>query len=306
MQRLALALSFVVVVGCSVPGSSPTAADPSPSGHATPRPAPSPAASEKADQPRFPGYSSRLPRNPRRLSALVVEIYRRLPREVDAWLRSGGRPTRRATDEVHRGAVLQQRAFRLLVRKARLYRRVDRLLPRRIRRIVARHVDAQLQLSSLATPVKPPVRWKTYKPESPHDLKRYYKKGQERFRVPWQVLAAVNAVESRFGRILGPSSAGALGPMQFMPATWDIYGRGDIMDPRNSIIAAARYLSASGAPGDLRGALFAYNRSDAYVNAILTYAREIERDPRSYYAYYFWEVFVRTTKGDVRLTGPGR
>ena len=95
--------------------------------------------------------------------------------------------------------------------------------------------------------------------------------------------------------------------MQFMPATWDAYGNGgDIMDPRDSILGAARYLRASGAPGDMRGALFAYNRSYAYVDAIQIYAREIKRDPRNFYAYYFWQVFVRTTKGDVQLTGPGR
>ncbi|HWL66263.1 MAG TPA: lytic transglycosylase domain-containing protein, partial [Actinomycetota bacterium] len=131
--------------------------------------------------------------------------------------------------------------------------------------------------------------------------------GERRFDVPWEVLAAVNAVETRFGRILGPSSAGALGPMQFMPATWEQYGAGgDIMDPHDSIIAAARYLSASGAPERMDDALFAYNRSNHYVDAILGYANQIMRDPRYYYTYYFWEVFLRTTKGDVQYTGPGR
>jgi hypothetical protein len=304
MFRIALVSVLLVTAACSAPDPSSPASSPAPSETSSASATPRPDGTDEQPEERFPGYNSRLPRNPRRLAAVIVGIYRRLPKEIDRWLADGGRTSRRATDEVHRGALLQQRSFRLLVRKGRLYRRVDRSLPRRIRRIVARHVNAQQQLSSLATPVEPPVRWKTYRPESPHALRRYYRAGQKRFRVPWQVLAAVNAVESRFGRILGPSSAGALGPMQFMPATWDIYGRGDIMDPRDSIIAAARYLSASGAPEDMRGALFAYNRSDAYVQAILTYAREIQRDRRSYYGYYFWEVFVRTTEGDLRLTGP--
>ena len=121
----------------------------------------------------------------------------------------------------------------------------------------------------------------------------------------WEVLAAVNLVETRMGRLTGPSPAGARGPMQFIPSTWDIYGRGDIMDPHDSILAAARYLDAAGAPEDMRGALFAYNNADAYVDAIVTYAREMMRDERAFYSYYFWQVFVLTTKGDLQLTGPG-
>jgi membrane-bound lytic murein transglycosylase B len=121
------------------------------------------------------------------------------------------------------------------------------------------------------------------------------------------VLASVNFVESKFGRLLGPSSAGAQGPMQFIPSTWDAYGNGgDINDPHDAIVAAARYLNASGAPEDMRGALHAYNRSWAYVDAILIYAREIKRDPRNFLSYYFWQVYVRTTEGDMQLTGPGR
>ena len=296
-------LLLVAAVGCSSAGPSGVTTGSTPSA----TPVSSPTEQEPAPERwNWPGYRERLPRHPRKVAALVVAFYRQLPRDIDRWLDRGGRLTERASGDVRRGALAQQRVFRLLVRKDRLYRRVRRKLPRRIERIVGRHIDAQTKLSSLATPVEPPVRWKTYRPTSPHALRRFYRAGQKRFDVPWNVLAAVNAVESRFGRILGPSSAGALGPMQFMPATWDIYGQGDIMDPRDSIIAAARYLSASGAPGDMRGALFAYNRSDAYVDAILTYAREIARDRRSYYAYYFWEVFVRTTKGDLQYTGPGR
>ena len=174
-----------------------------------------------------------------------------------------------------------------------------------LQRVIREHIVAGRGLRSLVTPLERAGVLPVTPPHDPRLLKRLYVRTAERYGVDWEILASLNFVESKFGRFMGPSSAGAMGTMQFMPATWDAYGGGgDIMDPRDSIIAAARYLSASGAPEDMRGALFAYNRSDAYVNAILTYAREIGRDRRSYYAFYFWEVFVRTTEGDLRLTGP--
>jgi hypothetical protein len=93
------------------------------------------------------------------------------------------------------------------------------------------------------------------------------------------VLAGINAVETAFGTNLGPSSAGAVGWMQFMPATWDAYGvdaNGDeVADPNNpedAIYAAANYLSASGMPADTYGAIFAYNHADWYVAEVLANA----------------------------------
>jgi membrane-bound lytic murein transglycosylase B len=120
------------------------------------------------------------------------------------------------------------------------------------------------------------------------------------------VLAAVNLVESAYGRLRNTSTAGAQGPMQFIPSTWDAYGMGgDVRDPRDAILGAANYLSASGAPGDIRGALYAYNPSADYVNAVLAYAERIRRDPRAFFSYYAWQVYVRTTAGTRRITGPG-
>jgi murein DD-endopeptidase MepM/ murein hydrolase activator NlpD len=99
------------------------------------------------------------------------------------------------------------------------------------------------------------------------------------YDVPWQVLAAINKIESNFGRNMGPSSAGAIGWMQFMPSTWMTWGvdaNGDgIADPWNAtdaIFSAARYLQAAGAPGDLYRAVFAYNHADWYVNEVLSLA----------------------------------
>lgn len=93
------------------------------------------------------------------------------------------------------------------------------------------------------------------------------------------ILAAIASVESDFGRNPGPSSAGAIGFMQFMPATWKTYGvdadgngTADPYTPADAIFAAARYLRASGAPTDWHRALFAYNHSASYVDTVLTRA----------------------------------
>jgi hypothetical protein len=71
-------------------------------------------------------------------------------------------------------------------------------------------------------------------------------------------------------------------------------------------MGAANYLAASGAPSDLRKALWHYNHSTDYVNAVVGYAREMDGDPADVYVFYSWQLFVRTERGDVRLTGPGR
>jgi membrane-bound lytic murein transglycosylase B len=115
----------------------------------------------------------------------------------------------------------------------------------------------------------------------------------------------VNFVETAFGKVRSRSTAGAQGPMQFLPATWRAYGLGgDIDDPRDAILGAANYLRASGAPGDLRRALYAYNHSWLYVDAVLAYARVMRRDVRAFHGFHAWQVFVRTPAGYRRLTRP--
>ncbi|HTB70986.1 MAG TPA: lytic murein transglycosylase [Solirubrobacteraceae bacterium] len=100
------------------------------------------------------------------------------------------------------------------------------------------------------------------------------------YGVPWQVLAAINEVETDYGRDLSVSSAGAEGWMQFLPSSWATYGvdaNGDgFKDPYNpadAIFAAARYLRAAGAATDLRGAIFSYNHSQAYVESVMLRAK---------------------------------
>src|SRR6266536_3937912 len=95
------------------------------------------------------------------------------------------------------------------------------------------------------------------------------------YGVPWNVLAAINKIESNFGRNMGPRSAGAIGWMQFMPSTWlrwgtDADGNGvaDPWNPQDAIYSAARYLRAAGG-SDMPRAIFAYNHADWYVNEVL-------------------------------------
>jgi hypothetical protein len=106
------------------------------------------------------------------------------------------------------------------------------------------------------------------------------------YGVPWQVLAAINEVETDYGRDLNVSSAGAEGWMQFLPASWESYGvdaNGDgFKDPYNpadAIFAAARYLRAAGAATDVRGAVFSYNHSQAYVESVMLRAKLLGGTP---------------------------
>jgi hypothetical protein len=102
------------------------------------------------------------------------------------------------------------------------------------------------------------------------------------YGVPWQVLAAINEIETDYGRNLRVSSAGAMGWMQFIPSSWKAYGvdanndrRKDPYNPVDAIFAAARYLRAAGSETDLRRAIFAYNHADWYVESVMLRARLI-------------------------------
>jgi hypothetical protein len=113
-----------------------------------------------------------------------------------------------------------------------------------------------------------------------------YQAAGMQYRVPWEVLAAINEIETNYGGNLNVSPAGARGWMQFMPSTWDMYGvdanrdgRKDPSNPVDAIFAAARYLHAAGADTDLRGAVFAYNHADWYVESVLERAQAIGRLP---------------------------
>ena len=133
------------------------------------------------------------------------------------------------------------------------------------------------------------------RPAEPISKKRYrelYRKSAKKygFGEDWYILAAVGKVETNHGENMGPSSAGAMGPMQFMPSTWEssgVDGNGDgvanVMDPRDAIPAAAKYLKTGGAPKDWYAALYSYNHADWYVKKVLGVAegyRRLAKDNR--------------------------
>jgi soluble lytic murein transglycosylase-like protein len=248
-----------------------------------------------------PPPNAPVPRSPETLAATLTQTTSALDDAIQQWQGSGGRPP----EDVVLYALYQQRIYRLLARDERLARITLGRLPRGLAGVSRDLLLAQRELYRL-TPGIPRRTIKVGSAPPAPVLLAYYREGQRRFGVPWNVLAAVNFVESKFGKLRSASAAGAQGPMQFMPATWRQYGLGgNVHDPRDAIIGAANHLRVSGAPRDLRRALHAYNPSAAYVDAVLRYARRIGSARTMFYALYNWQVFVKAPGGDRRVTGPG-
>jgi murein DD-endopeptidase MepM/ murein hydrolase activator NlpD len=115
------------------------------------------------------------------------------------------------------------------------------------------------------------------------ELQPIWQAAAQAYGVPWSVLAAINKIESNFGQNMGPSSAGAIGWMQFMPDTWarwgvDANGDGvaDPWNPEDAIYSAARYLAATGGAADISSAVFSYNHAQWYVDEVLQLAQQYE------------------------------
>jgi hypothetical protein len=168
-----------------------------------------------------------------------------------------------------------------------------------------RNIDARRQLTALTgSAVKNMLpAWHIRPPAPADELLNYYREAEAASGVNWTHLAAINLIETRFGRISGASAAGAQGPMQFMPSTFAAYGEGgDIHSPRDSIMAAGRMLAANGFAENRDSALFRYNNSDHYVQAVNDYAAVLAADPAAFTGYYRWEVYYNnTTAGDILL-----
>lgn len=146
-----------------------------------------------------------------------------------------------------------------------------------------------------------PPAWRVVDAAPLHELRGYYEEAQAAYGPHWSYLAAINLIETRMGRIDGVSSAGALGPMQFMPGTWEMVGSGNVHDNRDAILAAARLLVRNGAPGDMDRAIWHYNNDRRYVAAVKSYAAAMQADPAALRGYYYWQTYVPAPHGQWRL-----
>lgn len=204
-----------------------------------------------------------------------------------------------AATAVRRAGELQQLVVRVLARKPdRFVRAVSSDLSPSAARDTELQVEAARELMALTDPQPKLPRWRIVEPPPAAELRGHYRAAQQRFGVHWSYLAAIHLVETRMGRIRGTSTAGARGPMQFIPSTWEAYGAGgDINDPRDAILAAARLLRANGAAENIAGALYRYNPSDRYVAAVSAYAQTMRDSPYAYRGYYHWRVLYRHQSG---------
>ena len=168
--------------------------------------------------------------------------------------------------------------------------------------VIERHLTARLAIADISHGGEPPVNvpaWEIIEPLPADELRALYEAAEAETGIGWSFLAAINLIETGFGRIDGLSTAGAQGPMQFLPTTWEEVSQGDIDNPHDAIPAAARYLVRRGGPEDMERALWGYNNSDAYVEAITNYAALFVEDERSFLAAHSWEIHYSAAAGDL-------
>ena len=156
-------------------------------------------------------------------------------------------------------------------------------------------VAARQDLEALSARSAPQVGGVSVGPARPADeLLAFYREAQRRFGVRWQLLAAINFVESDFGRARTTARADAQGPMQFEPATWRRYGLGgDVNDAHDAILAAANLLAANGGRTNERAGVSHYNLSPLYRDAVLHLAHRIATVPTAFREYYAWKLYLR-------------
>lgn len=300
-----LAVALVTVPGCQGAGQvaspPPTAVpsveavtpldptEPRPATEAAPGTAPPATAPPAGVATAGPG-----PPAPADARALGAELAR-----VEVALRDPATP---AADLAALG-LAQQVGYRQLVANPAWRPEVLRAVPASLHGTVVANAEAEALLASMhkRRPTTLPG-WRIVAPPPPAAVLAAHQAAGRELGVDWSVLAAIHLVETRMGRIRGTSTAGARGPMQFLPATWGQYGAGgDIEDLAAASKAAARLLKRNGIERDPRAAVWNYNHSYAYVDAVLAYAATMRADQRAFLGYHGWQVFYRHADGDVLL-----
>ena len=309
-----LAVGLLVSAGCrdQPEASAPPPAEPLPQLDGEPPPAPAlldpaptappvtgapaPAAPAPAPPPApIPlGQAGPGPAAPASPAALAAELAR-----VEAAVRHPDTP---ASDLPSLG-LTQQVAYRQLAVNPAWRPQVLEAVPAALHGAVVANADAELRLASMH--VRKPTtfpKWRIVAPPPAAEVLAAHQAAGAQIGVPWPLLASIHLVETRMGRIRGTSTAGAKGPMQFLPATWAQYGAGgDIEDLGAASRAAARLLKRNGVDANPRKAVWNYNHSDAYVDAVLAYASIMTADPRAFFGYHGWQVFYRHASGDTLL-----
>ncbi|MDQ4096474.1 MAG: lytic transglycosylase domain-containing protein [Actinomycetota bacterium] len=305
MRRLAPALVFLALAaGCSPGSDNPTVASGTPSTTAESVPSTTtiaappetaapvtPAPSASTTRPRSSGAAAGVATLPEGSPTTVLEALATAEPAIRDPATSAG--------DLQRHGESQQVAYRQLAIHPEWLPQVLDRLPEGLRGIVRANTEAGIELRALTRPQTALPPWRIVAPAPAEELLGYYKAAEAEVGAPWNYLAAIHLVETRMGRIRGTSTAGAQGPMQFLPSTWAQYGKGgDINSNRDAMLAAARLLVRNGAPGDMANALFNYNRSQRYVKAVTAYAQQMAANERAYFGYYQWQVYYRLVDGD--------
>ena len=207
---------------------------------------------------------------------------------IDAWRAGGDPPSQPPPAEAMAAAAFLQEKVRFLAKHPGLAEQTIGLLSGNLAAHVRHLTVAARKLNKLSGGKR--RKLKTGEPPPVSELVGYYEKANRLYGIAPHYLAAIHHVETKFGRVKSHSTAGARGPMQFIPSTWRIYGRGgNIQDPHDAILAAARLLRDNGAPGSYGRALHAYNPSRLYVVAVTRYAQRIAADPYALLFLYCWQ-----------------
>jgi hypothetical protein len=279
---------MAALVGCTAPTAptTPAAAPPATTVAATPL-----ASRTVAAAPRPPeGAQPQLASDPAQLADDLVADEQAL------------RDPATAEPALEAAARREQAAYRAIGRHPEWDATTRPRIPPALVDVYDRNVDARRQLTAMAHVKDTLPAWRIEPPAPADELVGYYHAAEADSGVGWNYLAAINFVETHFGSIVGVSTAGAEGPMQFLPSTFASYGQGgDIDSPRDSIMAAGRYLAANGFANDPDHAVFQYNHAHEYVRAVDQYAAVIAADPAAFAAYHRWDVYYNTTAGDVVL-----